>query len=190
MSPKDVAPYNMGTALPLLLVAFTLGSSAYMYKLKGPIWFTWHPISMIASFVLLAALAILIKKAGGYTNTKIHMYLMVCAVVLAGFGWYVIYSNKEMYGKPHVVTLHAQLGVGVCLGYVGLALFGGLALNPDWGFLKTDKRMRFLHKWSGRVFTALAWVCCCYGFATLEARLEYQLAFAVPLVFFSVFVLM
>jgi hypothetical protein len=145
---------------------------------------------MIVSFVLLSGLAILTKKAGGYTNTKYHIYLMVLAVVGALFGWYVIYTTKEMFGKPHVTTTHAQLGVAVCLAYIGMSLFAGPALNPDWGYFKTDKTIRFCHKWSGRVFTALAWVCCVYGFNTMETRLEYQLCFAIPLLVFSVFVLL
>ena len=36
------------------------------------IWFNWHPLSMIAAFILFASFATLIKKIGGYENTKLH----------------------------------------------------------------------------------------------------------------------
>lgn len=189
MGPKDSAGAMRSTIMSLL-VLFCVLSSAFIYNLKGAIWFTWHPIAMILSFILLTGFAILIKKAGGYANTKTHVYLMVAAIVIACFGWYVIYSNKEMYNKPHLVTLHAQLGAGVCLAYIGMVVFAGPALNPDWGYFKTDKTIRFCHKWSGRLFAALAWICCVYGFNTIEKRLEYQLAFALPLLGFSVFILL
>ena len=39
--------------------------------------------------------------------------LAVCQVALALFGWYVIYSNKEMFGRKHLQTLHGQLGAFV-----------------------------------------------------------------------------
>ena len=83
--------------------------------------------------------------------THIHM----CIV-----GFYVIYSNKEAYGKEHFTTTHGQLGLAVTLVYIGMALFSFPALNVDWGVLKTNKQVRFAHKWTGRVATAAAWVCC------------------------------
>jgi hypothetical protein len=36
------------------------------------IWFNWHPLSMIAAFILFASFAALRKKIGGYENTKLH----------------------------------------------------------------------------------------------------------------------
>jgi hypothetical protein len=189
MAPKDNSG-AMRTTMMCLLVVYSVLASAHIYSLKGAIWFTWHPIVMITSFILLTGFAILIKKAGGYANTKTHVYLMVAAVVGACFGWYVIYSNKEMYNKPHLATLHGQLGVAVCLAYIGMVVFAGPALNPDWGYFRTDKTIRFCHKWSGRVFAALAWICCVYGFNTMETRFEYQIAFALPLLGFAVFILL
>lgn len=81
-------------------------------------------------------------------------------LILVFLGFYVIYSNKEAYGKEHFTTTHGQLGLAVTLVYLGMALFSFPSLNVDWGIFKTNKQVRFAHKWTGRVATAAAWVCC------------------------------
>ena len=87
---------------------------------------------------------------------------MICHNYHSGVleGFYVIYSNKDMYGKEHFTTTHGQLGLVVTLIYLGLALFSFPSLNVDWGIFKGDKTVRFLHKWTGRLATAAAWICC------------------------------
>ena len=147
---------------PLILYGALAG--LYVGFLHGQwSWFSWHPMSMLIGFVTLAGNATLIKKIGGYENTKLHGYLMSTALAIAFFGWYVIYSNKEMYGKAHLLSIHEKLGAFVMLGYTGLALFGGIALHPDWGVFKTNQLFRKIHKWGGRFFTAAAWICCVLG---------------------------
>ena len=146
------------------ILVYTILAAGYVASMPGKwIWFSWHPLTMIVSFVLLAANATLLKRIGGYNNTKLHGILMFCAIIIALFGWYVIYSNKEMSHKAHVTTLHAKLGVGVLLGYVGLGLFGTVALDPQWGQFKTNKTFRFAHKIAGRLMTAGAWIVCVLG---------------------------
>lgn len=146
------------------LIAYALLAGLYVGFMHGKwSWFSWHPIAMTVAFVAFAANAALIKKIGGYENTKMHGYLMSAACALGGFGWYVIYSNKEMFGKPHLYTLHGKLGAAVMVGYLSLGVFGALALHPDFGILKTNKTIRFAHKWGGRVLTALAWLACVAG---------------------------
>ena len=126
-------------------------------------WFNWHPFLMLLSFVSVSANAALIKKIGGYENTKMHGNLMWVATFLATFAWYVIYSNKEMYGKQHLLSIHGKLGAGVMIGYFGVGIAGGVLLHPDFGIMKTNQTFRFIHKWAGRVLTALAWACCVLG---------------------------
>mmetsp|Transcript_12481 Transcript_12481/g.18863 ORF Transcript_12481/g.18863 Transcript_12481/m.18863 type:complete len:202 (-) Transcript_12481:77-682(-) len=190
-SNADCNPYSLRNFLKVGLLVFSIAATLHSTMRKGEwVWFSWHPLSMIMSFVFIAGYSILTKKDGGYVNTKLHGYFMMAAVLLALFGWYVIYSNKEMYGKPHVVTLHAQIGVAVMLGYIGMTIFGLVALWPDGGIFKTNKTVRFLHKWFGRVLTGLSWVCCVYGFNTIESRPEYQMMFAIPLAIFAYFVLL
>lgn len=87
---------------------------------------------MLIGFVTLAGNAALIKKIGGYDNTKIHGYLMSAACIMGGFAWYVIYSNKEKFGKKHLTTLHGKLGCTVMCGYVLIGIGGAAGLHPDW----------------------------------------------------------
>ncbi len=147
---------------PLLVYAILAGLYT-SYSTNRWNWFSWHPIAMTLAFVAFAGNAALIKKMGGYDNTKTHGTLMFLSVLLGLFGWYVIYTNKEMYGKPHLYTLHGKLGAAACLGYLGLGVVGTIALNPDFGILKTNKIVRFAHKWGGRALTALAWYVCVLG---------------------------
>jgi hypothetical protein len=146
------------------LIAYALLAGLYLGFKQGKwVWFSYHPISMLLGFVTLAGNATLLKKIGGYENTKLHGLFMSAAVGLGCFGWYVIYSNKEMYNKMHLKTLHGKVGVAVLLAYIGLGVVGTIALNPDFGLLKTNKLVRSVHKWSGRAFTAAAWWCCVTG---------------------------
>jgi hypothetical protein len=149
------------------LIAYSLLAGLYMTtvgKNAGTwVWFSWHPLCMLVGFVAMAGNAALIKKIGGYENTKAHGIMMTIATVLTSFAWYVIYTNKEMYGKPHLISLHGKLGVGVMLSYFGLGAVGALGLHPDFGMLKTNKTLRLAHKVGGRIVTALAWACCVLG---------------------------
>jgi hypothetical protein len=93
------------------IAAYGVLTCLYVYSIPGKyIWFSWHPLAMIVGMIVLAANAALIKKVGGYENTKIHGYMMSGAVALAAFGFYVIYSNKEMSSKAHFTTLHGKVG--------------------------------------------------------------------------------
>jgi hypothetical protein len=127
------------------------------------VWFSWHPMCMLLAYVSLAGNAALIKKIGGYENTKTHGYMMSGAIALASLGFYVIYSNKEMFGKPHFMSIHGKLGVTVLALYFAIGAFGAIALHPDFGIMKTNKTLRTVHKFAGRTATATAWFCCVLG---------------------------
>lgn len=149
------------------LVAYSVLGGLYMTTVgKNPgtwTWFSWHPLCMLVAFVALAGNASLIKKIGGYENTKTHGIMMSAAIAVASFAWYVIYTNKEMMGKAHLMTIHGKLGFAVMMSYFGLGVVGAAALHPDFGIMKTNKTIRFAHKWGGRAVTAMAWTCCVLG---------------------------
>lgn len=145
------------------LTFYSLLVGFYIILKTNWVWFSWHPLFMIVAVVLFAGNAALIKKMGGYENTKIHGYLMATAIAFASFAWYVIFSNKNMAGKDHLTTLHGKLGMFVLCGYFGVGLLGVVALHPDFGLFNTNKILRLLHKWSGRAFTGAAWFCCVIG---------------------------
>lgn len=184
MAGKDAKPEvrKIYEQIKWPVILYVILAAGYVASIPGKwIWFSWHPLTMIVSFIGLAINGAMIKKIGGYDNTVTHGKLMNAGVAIALFGWYVIYSNKEMNNKPHLVTLHAKLGVVAMLGYLGLGVVGLLALHPDFGFLKTNQTVRFAHKWSGRAMTALAWYVCVLGFAKMQPELWKQLLFGVPL---------
>ena len=71
-------------AIPLLL--FGLGGAAwYEYDMQMS-WFAHHPASMLVAFVALGGNAALIKKKGGYANTKMHGNMLSLALGVALFG--------------------------------------------------------------------------------------------------------
>ena len=180
---------NVGIPLVLFSIIASVYSSYVIMGYKW-MWFSYHPSSMIISYVAMAGNAALIKKIGGYDNTKKHGMIMVVATLLASFAFYVIYSNKIKQNKHHFTTLHGKVGLAVVLGYIGLGLFGAVGLNPDWGYFRMHKQLRAVHKFSGRFVTMLAWYCCVLGYSTMEKDIMMQGLFAVPLLGFSYFVLL
>lgn len=177
---------------PIILYSALAAYIGATYGMQaGWTWFSWHPFCMTLGFVLLSSNAILLKKIGGYTNTKMHGIMMVAAAILTGFAWYVIYVAKEMKGKKHLTSTHGQLGAAVMIANIGLAVFGFAALNPDWGFLRTNKTIRFIHKWSGRGIVGLSWVTCVLGFLPMsKGNVLYQGLYAVPLMLLGAVVLL
>jgi cytochrome b-561 len=180
-------------ALKWPLILYSILAGLYFgYVLPGGkwSWFSYHPLFMLIGFVACAGNAVLLKKVGGYENTKNHGLLMGLALVCALFGWYVIYSNKEMFGKPHLKTLHGKLGAIVLFGYTTVACGGWFALNPDSGVLRTNQTFRFIHKWTGRFLTSAAWTCSVLGVMTMQKDISIQILLGLPLLIAGFFVLL
>lgn len=131
------------------------------------------------------------RYIGGYTNTKNHGIMMGVCTAITCFGWYVIFVSKEMKHKDHLTTYHGQIGAMVMISNLGLTVFGLAGLHPDFGFLKTNKLVRFLHKWSGRVIVGLSWVVCVLGFVRMsDDNILYNAAYTVPLIVFGGYLLL
>lgn len=213
MPAEDKATFNK---LLLPIVAYTALGGLYVSTIPGKwIWFNWHPIAMMGSFVALGANAALIKKIGGLENTRIHGMMSGAATAISMFGWFVIYSNKEMNKRPHLTTIHGKLGVFVLLASLGVGAAGGIFLHPDFGLLKTNKSIRFVHKWAGRLILTAGWACSVLGnfniylhyivilfyvqfiffhgtlgFMTMEKDTWKQIVFGAPLLFFGYYALL
>lgn len=125
---------------------------------------------MLLSVFLCAPLGVLLKKIGGLENTLLHAYLFFTGMVLMAFGFYVIYSNKNMLGKEHFTTVHGIAGLVVVMGWVLMWAAGLTFLHPTYGLksTKTNKLVRLGHKLGGRVMWIVACYACFTGFSTIE----------------------
>eukprot|EP00927_Polykrikos_kofoidii_P067875 TRINITY_DN63309_c0_g1_i1.p1 TRINITY_DN63309_c0_g1~~TRINITY_DN63309_c0_g1_i1.p1 ORF type:complete len:194 (+),score=25.43 TRINITY_DN63309_c0_g1_i1:70-651(+) len=186
------ASTSMAAKLTVPLMVFGVGGGVYAGMLSGGkwAWFSWHPLAMMVAFVTLASQATILKKAGGYDRTKKHGNLMSLGLAIALFGWYVIWSNKEMASKPHLTSWHSWVGFFALVSWIVLAVVGLLGLHPDFGFLRTHKRLRLAHKWGGRVAGLASWLACWMGFAKMNPNPIHQFLFAAPLLGAAGFVFM
>lgn len=150
------------------------------------IWYSWHPFFMIVGFAPLATVAILYKKVGGYENTKLHGILMTLSTLAASFAFYVIYSNKNTYNKPHFTSTHGQSGLAIMISYWSLAMVGFLGLHPDFGFMRTNKTVRMVHKRFGQVVSVSAWLSCIFQFMKMVPSVFTQILLVAPLAVFGI----
>lgn len=156
-SPSDQETPNNTTmaGLPItegkknqLVVAFIAFTAILGYlaatQPSGAGWrfFSWHPFLMITGFIGMMGSSAIIKKRGGYANTKMHGILSSTGLMMAFGGLYVIYRNKESMGKDHITTLHALAGIITISAAVGPAVVGGVFLHPDFGIDKTNPMFR------------------------------------------------
>ncbi|CAM9482068.1 unnamed protein product [Heterosigma akashiwo] len=144
-------------------------------------FFSWHPFLMVAGFIGMMGSSVIIKKRGGYSNTKLHGILSFVGLCLAFGGLYIIYENKERMGKNHITTNHATMGIFTIFAAILPALAGGVFLHPDFGIDKTNRLYRFVHKWASRSIMAAAWITCVTGLMQLTADVKVLGAFVVPL---------
>eukprot|EP00605_Chrysophyceae_sp_TOSAG23-4_P001329 GSChrysophyteH1.ASY1.ANO1.1446.1 assembled CDS len=176
---------------PIMVLTLWM-SISYIDWSEGLSWFNLHPLFMSVAFILLSGFGTLIKKLGGYENTKMHGMLLSLSFVSSLIGLYVIYSNKEMRNKEHFQTAHGQLGLLVIISYFSLMMFGGIFLHPDFGLTayKTNQTLRNFHKWFGKFVMACSWYTAYTGFHTM-AKGSYLLEIPVVLAlgFFSVFLI-
>lgn len=91
----------------------------------------------------------------------------------------------------HLLTLHGKMGAAVVVCYFMIGIFGFVALHPDYGVMKNNQNIRLMHKWGGRVLTAVAWVTSVLGLLKLPI-LDFngQVAVVVPLIVLGIFVLL
>lgn len=192
MSTAQLKAQGNWELLRLPLVAYGAVFGLYIAFMKGSFtWFSWHPLTMIVAFVTFSTNAALIKKIGGRENTLIHGYVMLGSLAISSFGWYVIHSNKNMYDKPHWASLHGKLGAAFMIVYTIFGIGGGIALNPDWGLLRRNNTVRFIHKWLGRVLMYMSWALCVQGLLKVAPdNVILQVAFVVPLLAFGYYTLM
>jgi len=145
-------------------------------------FFSWHPFLMTTGFIGMMGSSAIIKKRGGYANTKLHGILSSTGLMMAFGGLYVIYKHKENMGKDHITTIHGLAGIITIAAAVLPAMAGVVFLHPDFGIDKTNQTYRFAHKWLGRIVMTSAWITVFFGLMKLTSDIKILAAFAVPLV--------
>ena len=126
------------------------------------------PFMMMTTFLTLSGVSILTKKMGGVDNTMAHGYLMFAASGTASFGAYAIWSQKEMYGKPHLTTPHGQFGALTLALFIFYPIAAYIAYNPINGLFKQNQFARKLHKLSGKIIVAFGLITSCFGITSME----------------------
>jgi len=176
---------------PLTIFALSAGYMAATQP-SGAGWrfFSYHPMLMTLGWILCMGNASLVKKLGGYSNTKTHGILAFVGSTLSWLGFYVIYKNKDQMGKPHFATYHAIGGMVCLVGSSMIGAVGSVFLHPDFGIDKTNKTIRFAHKTSARVLLFMAWLVAFSGLATLTTDTIILGLFGVPLLAFAPFILL
>lgn len=171
----------------ILVLAFSIFTFLAGYIVatqpSGAGWrfFSWHPFLMVFGFIGMMGSAAIIKKKGGYSNTKTHGIISSLGLLTSFAGLYVIYENKERMGKEHITTTHALCGIITISLAVMPALAGAIFLHPDFGIDKTNQLYRKVHKWFARIVIASAWTTCVFGLMQLTSDLKILSIFAVPL---------
>lgn len=163
--------------------------AGYQPQDAGWRFFSYHPLLMTVGFVGMMGNAVLVKKLGGYKNTKLHGYLTAAGLLMVLCGGYVIYRNKENMGKAHLTSLHSKMGFGAIIGAIGIGIAGATFLHPDFGMAKTNSSIRLGHKWGGRIILVLAWYVCFTGLSQLTRNYNILFIFGAPLIVLMPFVL-
>jgi hypothetical protein len=129
------------------------------------------------------------KKLGGYQNTKFHGILASFGFMIALGGFYAIYSNKNLYERPHFTTLHGKAGLALLVLTAPPMLAGGIFLHPDWGIDKTNQDIRKIHKLFSRLIMGSAWGIAMYGMYQMTKDPFELLLFGLPLLILAPFTL-
>lgn len=120
-------------------------------------------------------------RQGGHSYQS-HASMNFLAVLLAGIGWYVVYSYKESKGMPHTQSNHALVGATALTGYF-MQVFG-MFLHPFVPEQYVDYA-KMIHRFSGYGSTLIGWIAIIMGFMSLEPSMIMTGLFAAPLVVLS-----
>lgn len=165
-------------------IVFTI-AQGYMASVMpwGAGWryFSWHPFLMTTGFVGMMGSAVVTKKLGGYTNTKLHGLLASTGTLMVAVGLYVIFDNKRNFDKPHLTSNHSVVGIIAIAGCFTVMLIGGVFLHPDFGFDNQNKAIRLCHKWFSRMVIILAWIACYMGLMQLTSTPIILIIYGIPL---------
>lgn len=134
-------------------------------------WFSYHPLLMMVAWLSIAFTSIAVKRKGGRVNTIVHGYTMALGAVLTLMGYYVIYEQKIMLGKPHLTTYHSWGGLFVIVASAAGTIGSLAAFHPDFGAFRKNSSARQLHKIFFRIVTLAALVTILNGWYKVTGEL-------------------
>jgi len=166
------------------LVGIPAGLTIYltMFHNNGPTWFSLHPISMISTLVAFSA-AVLSQKWEGTESEKKQRRLLFLSSSLVMFGSYVVWAIKEMFGKPHFVTIHSHLGLMTEFAILIYVTASAMEFNPNKP--QANKWKQLLYKYSGQGILALGLFTIAVGVLELERYPWNTIAWIASLGFFG-----
>jgi len=154
----------------VVLSALVFGVSVPLLLFDPTTLFSYHPSAMALSFGVLMPLGgfvavktRLLKGTDRLASIWLHSGLQTFAVACSFWGFVAIWVNKNIQGKSHFVTTHAQLGVlsvvltiaALLLGALNFQRLGLLRLVPE----EYRSTIKWAHRRSGAVAAGTAALC-------------------------------
>jgi cytochrome b-561 domain-containing protein 2 len=101
---------------------------------------------------------------------KLHMYAQIMALVCIGIGFFAIYRNKQLHGKPHFTSYHGLAGAVVLTATAAVPVGGALAFK-QLGLMRHAPEMRLalikaLHRKAGALTYFAATLVVMLGLCT------------------------
>lgn len=102
-------------------------------------------------------------------NWKQNM-LAVFSWLSASFGFYVVFSLKQKYKKPHFLTPHSHLGAVTFLSILAYTVISLVAFNPRSGTRRDSPRAQRFHVNMGKLIVVLGLLTASAGILELERQ--------------------
>ncbi len=174
---KNIDPPSYGrfsvrrslTAIAFLaMLAFVKIASAHemgsVHYVPPPIW-PYHALLMSTGFVFIfAGMATARYMKGKKWWLKTHKNLGITGALLTAAGFIVaVYMVSTYLGAYFINGQHE---------YIGITAVAFVVFTPIIGFMqlrKSDKRMRIVHRWSGRLAIAVMLINAVVGWIMISA---------------------
>jgi hypothetical protein len=155
--------------LPML--ALPMGVTAYFAYVRaselGPAWFALHPTSELTALIAMVSSVLVGKLQGPEHGWKQNFFSFV-SWLAASFGFYIVFTVKQQYHKPHFVTPHSHLGAITFLLIMAYTIISLVAFHPNRGPQRNNERAQKIHSNLGRMIVVLGLLTASAGIMELE----------------------
>jgi hypothetical protein len=161
-APLSSCSANFLTYLPVFVDAVFCTALSYISFPRKLNWFSWHPPLLIWGALFFMPLAIWFVMRPGPRRIWNHLIAQVCAAACMLLGVAAVALNKELLGKKHLKTTHAQVGAVFFLIYC-LQLVASVYLLWPSKSSREREPWRVIHTLSGLVTIILCLLSLWYG---------------------------